>query len=183
MVLVEGNGCFNSGARFEHFLIATNFRQRGIRVPLLIPAGQPIAGQTFGIHSALGPAVIVTDKDAAVMVRAGGSEPNPGFSIWAILVVAEQDPICIGEHEHCAGRHLNCRKAERQPGEKRSHHNYVGFNTDYITTVQAINRAFNRCNSFNYRNFQAKTSYGSASGKAAFTGQILVGGELGHLQR
>jgi hypothetical protein len=112
MLAIECNGLFDGGARFQHLLVATRFRPGAIG-SLLAPAGEPIIGQTLAIHSALRPSILVAKIHTTVMLRASGYEPNPCLGAGAVLVITEEHPMGIRQHENCAGIKLN-RSGEKE---------------------------------------------------------------------
>src|SRR6185295_11034347 len=108
MAPIEGDGFFDGGARFEHLLarISPDIRQTGIGLPHIVESRHPVPSQTFGVHAALR-SIVKADIHRSKMFFEGGNEPHPRPGVRPILVVGEQSPVRIGQHEDGAGRRLN----------------------------------------------------------------------------
>ena len=64
----ECYGLLDCGAGFKQLPVAGGGRQSRIRFPLFGVAGNPVGGETFGVHSALREAVIKSNVHTAIMV-------------------------------------------------------------------------------------------------------------------
>jgi hypothetical protein len=99
MSLEEGNGFLDRRARFEQLPVPGGSRQFGIWLPGFFIARDPVGRETFGVHTALGKPIIKANVNAAVVPGLGWNEPDSGFRVGPVFIIAEQNPIRVGEHE------------------------------------------------------------------------------------
>ena len=111
----EGNGFLDRRARFEQLAVPDRGRQFGIWLPCFFRACDPVGRETFGIHSSLRKPIIKAHINAAVALGVGRNEPNSGPGIGPVFIIAEQNPIFVGEHKD--GARVNGRGNKREDCE------------------------------------------------------------------
>jgi len=119
----EGNGLFDGGAAFEGLLtrITPDDGYAWVGLPFFRVARHPVEGEPFCVHSALSIIIIKADVDPPIMFVTAGDKPNPRFWIRPILIVAEQSPVGIRQHENRAGINPHRHEAEQSRAKTGFH--------------------------------------------------------------
>ena len=117
----EGHGLLDRRARFEQLSGPGGGRQFGIWLPGFFIAPDPVTRETLGIQPSLGKTIIKAHVDAAVALGLSRNEPNSRVGLVPIFIIAEQNPICVGEHENRARVNGQAEAAEKCQGQWKLH--------------------------------------------------------------